>query len=441
MRFNLFQKRAAPDDSPLPAEEARKLILLGEAPANLRVSGHLNLSDNSNLKELPDGLTVASLDVSGCGALGSLPNALRVRRLNLNGCRSLAAIPLGLSCYELEMRETDVRELPPDLRVEYRLDLSGCSRLERLPEGLKVGTLLLNDCVSLEALPDGLDVNFLDVSGCAALRGWPQKARVGIGRLRAANCAQITSLPRWLTDVAQLDVSGRINLNELPEGLRVTSWLDLANSGIKSLPASIKGARLRWRGVPIDERIAFRPETITATEILAETTTGSEQMPSATPQELAAAIIECIDAGARVINLSLALAQPSTKGEQALEQALNQAVRRSVMVVAAAGNQGALGSSSITRHPWVIPVVACDLRGRPMNESNLGRSIGRQGLTAPGDAITSLSAEGRPLTLGGTCCPNPRAGISPASCAGCLRFRVSKRTSCTLAIPGISICW
>jgi subtilisin family serine protease len=77
-------------------------------------------------------------------------------------------------------------------------------------------------------------------------------------------------------------------------------------------------------------------------------------------------------------------------------------VRRGVIVVAAAGNQGTLGSSAITRHPWVIPVVACDLRGRPMNESNLGSSIGRRGLTAPGDAITSLSAEGQPLTLGGT---------------------------------------
>ena len=125
-------------------------------------------------------------------------------------------------------------------------------------------------------------------------------------------------------------------------------------------------------------------------------------MPSATPQELAAAIIECIDAGARVINLSLALAQPSTKGEQALEEALNQAVRRGVIVVAAAGNQGTLGSSAITRHPWVIPVVACDLQGRPMNESNLGSSIGRRGLSAPGDGITSLGAEGQPLTLGGT---------------------------------------
>jgi len=142
--------------------------------------------------------------------------------------------------------------------------------------------------------------------------------------------------------------------------------------------------------------------TLLVRPIFAEATSGREHMPSATPQELAAAIIECIDAGARVINLSLALAQPSTKGEQALEEALNQAVRRGVIVVAAAGNQGTLGSSAITRHPWVITVVACDLQGRPMNESNLGSSIGRRGLSAPGDGITSLGAEGKPLTLGGT---------------------------------------
>jgi subtilisin family serine protease len=82
-------------------------------------------------------------------------------------------------------------------------------------------------------------------------------------------------------------------------------------------------------------------------------------MPSTTPNELAAAVIECIDAGARVINLSLALAQPSIRSEPSLEDALTQAVRRGVIVVAAAGNQGTLGSSAITRHPWIIPVVAC----------------------------------------------------------------------------------
>jgi subtilisin family serine protease len=87
---------------------------------------------------------------------------------------------------------------------------------------------------------------------------------------------------------------------------------------------------------------------------------GSEQTPCASPQELVAAIFQCIDAGARVINLSLALAEPSAKREPFLEEALNQAARRSVIVVAAAGNQGTLGSSAITRHPWVIPVIACE---------------------------------------------------------------------------------
>lgn len=142
--------------------------------------------------------------------------------------------------------------------------------------------------------------------------------------------------------------------------------------------------------------------TLLIRPIFVEATSGQDQMPSATPQELAAAMIECIDVGARVINLSLALAQPSAKDEQALDEALNQAVKRGVLVVAAAGNQGTLGSSAITRHPWVIPVASCDLHGRPMQESNLGNSIGRQGLSAPGDAVTSLSTTGAPLTLRGT---------------------------------------
>ncbi len=142
--------------------------------------------------------------------------------------------------------------------------------------------------------------------------------------------------------------------------------------------------------------------TLLIRPVFAETAAGRERMPSATPQELAAAILECIDVGARVINLSLALAKPSIRGEHALEEALNVALKRGVLIVAAAGNQGIPGSSAITRHPWVIPVVASDLTGRPINESNLGSSIGRRGLSAPGNSITSLASEGAPITLGGT---------------------------------------
>ncbi len=204
----------------------------------------------------------------------------------------------------------------------------------------------------------------------------------------------------------------------LIDGPVVTQHPDLASEHLREMPGNNDGTCTQANstaclhgtfvaGILSAKRNSPAPAicpncTLLIRPIFAEAASGREHMPSATPQELAVAIIECIDAGARVINLSLAIAQPSTKGEKALEEALNQAVKRGVIVVAAAGNQSTLGSSVITRHPWVIPVVACDLRGRPMNESNLGSSIGRRGLSAPGDGITSLSAEGQPLTLGGT---------------------------------------
>jgi subtilisin family serine protease len=142
--------------------------------------------------------------------------------------------------------------------------------------------------------------------------------------------------------------------------------------------------------------------TLLLRPIFAETKAANDEMPSASPEELAQAIRDCIDAGARVLNVSAALAQPSLKNERALEDALNQAARQDVIVIVAAGNQGTLGSTAITRHPWVIPVVGYDLQGKPMNHSNLGSSVGRRGLGAPGDQITSLGANGNPVTLGGT---------------------------------------
>jgi subtilisin family serine protease len=147
--------------------------------------------------------------------------------------------------------------------------------------------------------------------------------------------------------------------------------------------------------------------TLLVRPIFAETASENGQTLSATPIELAAAIHECIEAGARVINLSSALAGPASSGQRELVEALDYALRRGVLVIVAAGNQGTLGSSVITGYPWVIPVVAYNLRGRPMDQSNLGHSIGRRGLGAPGDAITSLGAQGSPLTFGGTSAATP----------------------------------
>jgi subtilisin family serine protease len=209
----------------------------------------------------------------------------------------------------------------------------------------------------------------------------------------------------------------------LIDGPVAMNHADLASAHLLEIPGRIRGSCAQAgdaacrhgtfvAGILCAKRSSVAPAicpncTLLVRPIFAETPTENGHMVSATPTELAAAIIESIEAGARVLNLSAALGQPSSTSQRNIEEALDYAIQRGVILVAASGNQGALGSSAITRHPWVIPVAAYDLSGRPMTQSNLGRSIGRQGLGAPGDNITSLGAEGTPLTFGGTSAAAP----------------------------------
>jgi subtilisin family serine protease len=152
--------------------------------------------------------------------------------------------------------------------------------------------------------------------------------------------------------------------------------------------AGILAAR-RGAGAP-----AIAPDcTLLVSPIFSETgAIGGE--PSASPGKLAEAIIDSVNEGARVLNVSASLVESSLSAYGQLEEALGYAARRGVLVVAAAGNQGAVSGSAIVRHPWVIPVIACDRVGWPLEQSNLGRSIGSRGLSAPGAGVASLAPEG-----------------------------------------------
>lgn len=148
--------------------------------------------------------------------------------------------------------------------------------------------------------------------------------------------------------------------------------------------------------------------TLLVRPIFAETKAANGDIPNATPQALAQAILDCLDAGARLLNVSAAVAQPSFGSERALAEVLDQVAKRGAIVIAAAGNHRTLGGgTTIARHPVVVPVVAYDLQGRPMEQSNLGGSISRRGLGGPGDRIVSLGADGSPLTLTGTSAATP----------------------------------
>ncbi|HMA37225.1 MAG TPA: hypothetical protein VKY74_22410, partial [Chloroflexia bacterium] len=107
----------------------------------------------------------------------------------------------------------------------------------------------------------------LDVSGCSQLTGWPAGGIAGLGRLTARNCPGLRSLPDGLGKLWQLDVSGCPGLTALPEGLQ-SAWIDVADTPITQLPASLQPARLRWHGVEVEARVVFHPETITADQVL-----------------------------------------------------------------------------------------------------------------------------------------------------------------------------
>lgn len=141
--------------------------------------------------------------------------------------------------------------------------------------------------------------------------------------------------------------------------------------------------------------------TLLVRPIYSETREG-DRLVGTTPERLAGAIVECMDAGARVVNVSSAIPSSAITAEEELHDVLGDASRRGVVVVAAAGNEASVGQSAITGHPWVLAVVAFGRDRRPMAQANLGRSIGRYGVGAPGENVTSLDPAGGTATMSGS---------------------------------------
>lgn len=182
-------------------------------------------------------------------------------------------LPRGLHCYDLDLTRSRLVSLPDDLVVENRLILDESLALRHLPPGLTAGSISLRGCTSLVTLPEGIRTWFLDLTGCTRFERWPQESHVEHGALLLRGCTALTSLPPWLGRLSQLDISGCEKIRAIPSGVRISSWLDLGGSGVTALPAALQDVDLRWRGVRVDQRIAFRPEELKAAEVLAERNT------------------------------------------------------------------------------------------------------------------------------------------------------------------------
>ncbi|BAU91994.1 hypothetical protein MPPM_3389 [Methylorubrum populi] len=208
------------------------------------------------------------LDMSRNEAARALPDGLVCHRILAPASR-LETLGQGIRCRELVLDGSAIARIDDGNQIIYRLSARACHRLRILPADLRAGIVDLRDCLALESLPRGLSPAFLDLEGCSALEALPGDLVLRGGRLNIRDCALIGSLPEQ-GSVAQLDIAGCGRIDSVPEGFRVTSWIDIAGSGLTALPPHLSGVGLRWRGVPVDARIAFRPHELGVAEILAE---------------------------------------------------------------------------------------------------------------------------------------------------------------------------
>jgi subtilisin family serine protease len=123
--------------------------------------------------------------------------------------------------------------------------------------------------------------------------------------------------------------------------------------------------------------------------------------PQATPIDLSDAICETVDAGAKIINLSLGMGVPMGPVKQ-LEEACIHARNNDAIIVISAGNQHRIGGFSVLNNEWPIPVAACDQNNTPLAHSNLGISIGKYGIMAPGLNVRSTFPNNRYGIMTGT---------------------------------------
>ncbi len=167
----------------LNPKEAAERISSGKAKGPIHVDGILDLSKLPSLKKLPRGLSCFELDASNTSIV-ELPEDLNVEsRLVLRNCKKLKELPEGLTVGTLDLEGCSALEALPEKLDVWFLNLRGCRRLETLPKSAKIqcGSLSLAGCERLRGLPSYLKkLSTLDISDCPNIRTLPPKLEVGL---------------------------------------------------------------------------------------------------------------------------------------------------------------------------------------------------------------------------------------------------------------------
>jgi cyanobactin maturation PatA/PatG family protease len=110
--------------------------------------------------------------------------------------------------------------------------------------------------------------------------------------------------------------------------------------------------------------------------------------------DLARAIVQAVEHGARVVNISAGQFAPPGAAHPFLVQAVRHCSDRDVLIVAAAGNDGCECLHLPAALPPVLAVGAMDRQGLPLDFSNWGSNYRTQGILAPGADLLGAAPGG-----------------------------------------------
>jgi Subtilase family/PatG C-terminal len=149
-----------------------------------------------------------------------------------------------------------------------------------------------------------------------------------------------------------------------------------------------------------------------------------EEAPRASIARLADTITVAVGAGAKLINLSLAIQGEDAAGDPALARALDRAEAHDTVIMVAAGNDGRRASGQLLSHPVTIPVVAIDATHQLLPDCNFGPTMSARGIAAIGHQLPGYAPGGGAAVMSGT-------SVATAVATGTLAQLWSERSHAT----------
>jgi hypothetical protein len=160
-------------------DEARELILSGEAPENMIITGHFIMCGCHDLAYLPKGMTVIGYAYIGeCHGLTSLPEGMTVSAgLAIEQCASLACLAECMTVRgNCSLRSCpSLTSIPEEFNLDGHLFIERCPNLRSIPSSWKVPNLGNIDAMILEALEAVGELNMSEWHTCETTHsrlGW-----------------------------------------------------------------------------------------------------------------------------------------------------------------------------------------------------------------------------------------------------------------------------